>query len=225
MSQTELFEKCVNEEPPDASDLTGLFEISVDAYFAALHARMSCLPIEQEISRYIEKVKKAAGGMNAIGINAGEERVAAARAALDRGDPDALAVLTAASKALHEIHRLTGLLRFSPDRDGVYVARCAPDHFILPALADHFTLRFGEMPWAIIDEKRGLCLRREKGAPARLVPVPPEEQSASAKEGDSWEGLWRLYHRSVNNESRKNPRLQRQFMPKRYHEYLPETKP
>ena len=38
----------------------------------------------------------------------------------------------------------------------------------------------------------------------------------------SVEDLWRLYHRSINNESRNNPGLQRQFMPSRYRKYLNE---
>jgi probable DNA metabolism protein len=37
-----------------------------------------------------------------------------------------------------------------------------------------------------------------------------------------WEDLWRTYHHSVNNEDRKNPNLQRQFMPVRYWKYLTE---
>jgi probable DNA metabolism protein len=75
----------------------------------------------------------------------------------DRGDDDVRAVLSAAAKLTREIDRLRGLLRFRPDRAGIYTARCAPDHFVLPALAGHFELRFGETPWAIIDEKRALA--------------------------------------------------------------------
>jgi len=205
--------------PPD---LAGLYELSVDAFFAAFYARMSELPIGEEISRYAEKTGRA------------RDRNAAARIAFDRGDPDVLAVLKAAYKVQHEIHRLTGLLRFSPDPGGTYIARCVPDHFILPALADHFTLRFGETPWAIIDERRGLCLCREKGGPVQLgpaqasasAPVQPIQQNPSTEIsiGDYWEDLWRLYHRSVNNEGKKNLKLQRQFMPERYRPYLTELK-
>jgi len=227
MGQMELFEENGNttddatfasclmngfDVPPD---LSGLFELSVDAYYAVIHAAMSGLPIKGEICRFIEKVSRAG------------DRAAAELAASDRGDGDVLAVLRAAYKVTVEIHRLTGLLRFSPDQAGVYIARCCPDYFILPALAEHFTLRFGETPWAIIDEKRKLCLQSDNGAPARLIALSPSDPLATAavnKAGDSWEGLWRLYHRSVNNETRNNRRLQRQFMPERYHEYLPEMK-
>jgi probable DNA metabolism protein len=233
MSQMELFEDSENTAPEDAafaSYLTGefdappglseIFELSVDAYYAVIHATMSGLPIKREISRFIEKVRKA--------LNRDE----AARAASDRGDGDVLVVLKAAYKVTVEIHRLTGLLRFSPDSAGVYIARCSPDYFILPALAEHFTLRFGETPWAIIDEKRKLRLEggrpqdglQSDNAAARLAVLSSYQPAAAEKETDSWEELWRLYHRSVNNETRKNSRLQRQFMPERYHKYLPEMK-
>lgn len=237
MNKTGLFEETEKEALIDTADITGLFELSVDAYYTALYARMSCLPVKEEISRFIEKVKnscrhvsagKSAAGKHGAGKPAGEDRMAAARAASDRGDPDVLTVQKAAGNVLHEIHRLTGLLRFSPDKDGIYIARCAPDHFILPALAEHFTLRFGGTPWAIIDEKRNLCLFCEKGRAARLEPLSSfASQIFTSNENtdDFWEDLWRLYHRSVNNETRKNPNLQRQFMPERYQKYLPEMKP
>ena len=227
MSQPELF---AGDEPEYSSGRAsapaeipdGLFELSVDAYYSAMYARMSELPIEGEISRFIEKVIKA----GFVPESRACARTLADRAASDRGDIETLTVLNAAYKVQHEIHRLTGLLRFTPNDEGVYIARCSPDHYILPGLADHFTLRFGETPWAIIDEKRGLCLCREKAGPPKLVPLNVFFSLTSAEEcaKDSWEDLWRLYHRSVNNEAKKNLHLQRQFMPLRYQKYLPEKK-
>jgi len=230
MSQLELFEEMEQEfqkdfiNPLDAdnspTDLTGLFELSVDACYAALYAQMSCLPISKEISRFIKKVKKA--GKEPSNGKTGDDRVAADRAATDRSDHDVLVVLNAAGKVRHEIHRLTGLLRFSRESNGMYIARCAPDHFILPALAEHFSLRFGDTPWAIIDEKRDLSLCREDNNPARLIQASSGPSVSQKDQTDFWEDLWRLYHHSINNESRKNLKLQRQLMPKRYHKYLTE---
>jgi probable DNA metabolism protein len=116
---------------------------------------------------------------------------------------------------------MRGFLRFSPDDKGAYLALCAPDHFVLPALAPHFTRRFGGQEWAIIDEKRRLCLSRLPGEPPRLLRISPPLARRSSPI-DDWEDLWRHYHRTINNESRNNPRLQRQFMPERYWKYLPE---
>jgi hypothetical protein len=168
-----------------------------------------------------------------------EARRGAKQAAFDRGDPDVRAVLEAAYKAGREIDRLMGLLRFSPFSPGgggtgpaVYIARCSPDHHILPGLGEHFAQRFGECPWAVIDEKRRLVLAGEGGGAARLFPLdssprpapdddaPPDYDSPA----DYWEDLWRNYHRSINNPDRNNPALQRQFMPRRYWKYLTELR-
>jgi hypothetical protein len=160
-----------------------------------------------------------------------EARRGAERAALDRGDPDVRAVLAAACKAAREIDRLKGLLRFTPvdggcsgsgKAGGLYLARCFPDHYVLPALAEHFTLRFGPRGWAIVDEKRGLALLRRPGGDPALV--SPELFGPPGPAAGDCEELWRHYHRTINNESRNNPALQRQFMPKRYWNYLPELR-
>jgi probable DNA metabolism protein len=236
MSQMELFEENRREDPADIAelfsinseldaekqaDLTGLYELAQSAYYSALYARMSGLPLKGEISRFIEKVLKAGEGQKTE-----RNRAAADNAASDRGDPDVLAVLKAAQKVGREIHRLNGLLRFSPEADGTYIARCAPDYFILPALAEHFSLRFAETPWAIIDEKRCLCLKGDADgvslSPCQSPAGKGSNPCDSTHSKDTWEDLWRLYHRSINNEARSNPRLQRQFMPARYHKYLPE---
>ena len=222
MSQLDLFEEGETIQPVEMSGIQteipdALFELSVEAYYAALYAGMSELPIKGEISRFVAKVVKA--GETA---KSGGERGAAERAAGDRGDPDALTVLRAAGKVRHEIHRLTGFLRFEEAPNGVYTASCAPDHNILPALEEHFTMRFRETPWAIIDEKRKLCLCREGSGPARLIAWSPDASLKTTS--DSWEDLWKLYHRSINNEARKNLRLQRQLMPERYQKFLTEFK-
>jgi probable DNA metabolism protein len=127
-----------------------------------------------------------------------------------------------------EFDRLRGLLRFKPEKDGRYTARCAPDGFVLPLLAEHFAQRFGGIPWAVIDEKRGLFLACDPGGIPRMGRLSGQVQDGDDGDdgdggaGDNWEDLWRNYFRSVNNESRNNPKLQKQFMPERYRKYLVE---
>jgi hypothetical protein len=225
--------------PPDPAALGGaaedLFTVSADAFDAFVHAWMSELPVDGEILRFGCKVLAAAeeaAGVSGSGPWTGREaaRGGAARAAGNRGDGDVRAVMEAAYKAVHEIDRLMGLLRFSPDPRWGYLARCGPDGFVIPALAGHFTLRFGGDPWAIIDEKRGIVLAREAGGEARLLPaaalfpqpVPGRDSGANSPDKDPWEKLWLRYHKAVNNDARKNPGLQRRFMPERYWKYLPE---
>jgi hypothetical protein len=211
------------------------FELSVNAFTAIVHAWMSELPIEKEIIHFGKNILAAADtACNFAKHNPNDgpgtdKRRAADLAATNRTDPNVQAVSKAAYKVWHEIHRMQGLLRFIPGKGGVYTAHCEPDHFILPALGPHFKERFGNMyPWVIIDAKRRLCIR--------CAPVQPstsnetfefysldEDRTPSkpAPEGE-WESLWRHYHKTINNESRKNPGLQQRFMPRRYWKYLTE---
>jgi hypothetical protein len=225
--------------PCPGSAGAGLFEIYADAYDAVIDAWLSEYPIDTEIVSFAWKVIAAAwdasfpegfsqeaalvsagGKAEGPGLLGPAARKGAEKAASDRGDPAVRTVLEAAYKVRRESERLKGLLRFSPGEGGVYTARCAPDHFVLPTLAPHFTRRFGETPWIIVDEKRGLALFRRPGEEPALVPGPYPFPGAVQK--DPWEELWRVYHHSVNNETRKNPGLQRQFIPVRYWKYLPE---
>ncbi|MDR2739585.1 MAG: TIGR03915 family putative DNA repair protein [Treponema sp.] len=214
--------------PPDIPAAQYLYGLSAGAYDCFIHGWMSELPIEAELIRFAWKVLDA-GRTAAGGLSSPEAREKAEAAAADRGDPDVRAVLSAAWKVRKELDRLRGLLRFSPDSSGIYLARCTPDHFVLPGLAGHFTLRFGETPWAILDERRSLALVRPSGEETRLITLDalPHSITVPGHNGsgkkDTWEELWRNYHRVINNESRNNPRLQRQFMPSRYRKYLPEV--
>jgi probable DNA metabolism protein len=221
-----------SEGGPDLSTLPAnacrLYELSVNAFDTIVYAWISELPITAEVIRFGRKILAAADKAKGQEM---AERKAAEVAFADRGDSDARAVHATAYKVWHEIHRLTGLLRFHPDEGGVYTAHCGPDHFILPALGPHFRDRFGETPWAIIDEKRRLCLRCHSGQleffgmpnfSEALRDDAPSIEGAPSSEGD-WGDLWRLYHKTINNESRKNPGLQKQFMPKRYWKYLTEV--
>jgi hypothetical protein len=219
--------------PPDPAALGGaaadLFALSADAFGAFVHAWMSELPVDGEILRFGRKVLARAeeeagvpgGGPGRCSWTGREAaRAGAAKAAGNRGDGDVRAVMEAAYKAVREIDRLMGLLRFSPDTRWGCLARCAPDGFVIPALAGHFTLRFGGDPWGIIDEKRGIALLRKAGGEARLLPAAA--LFSRPVPNDPWEKFWIRYHQAVNNEARNNPGLQRGFMPKRYWKYLPE---
>ena len=225
-----------------------LFELSVRAYNTIQSAQMNESLGKTELEEYVGKLLKAARDAEQIaeqiaghvaGQIAGHDgssvpgksgadielaaRSAVEKAAFDRGDPVVRTVLDAAYRVEREIHRLMGLLRFNPRSDGIWLARCAPDNFILPVFAEHFTLRFGEAPWAIIDEKRSLALVRLGGKEPCFGDLPsfPFLLDQSLPQ-DNWEELWRSYHHSVNIENRRNPRLQLQLMPRRYWKYLPE---
>jgi len=196
------------------------YELNAEAFTAFIQAWMSELPIEKEILAFGRNVLLA------------RDKQEAEIAASNRGNDDTRTVLNASGKVQFEIHRMYGLLRFFPGSEGEYIARFSPDFLILPALTGYFTVRFGDTPWVIIDEKRALILSRlrsnvaEEGLPLKteiqILDGPLAENSGC--KSDEWEDLWRHYHKTINNESRDNPDLQRQLMPKRYWKYLPEVR-
>ncbi|MCL2480637.1 MAG: TIGR03915 family putative DNA repair protein [Spirochaetaceae bacterium] len=209
-----------------------IIKYSGKAYKDILYAWMSELPIEKEVIHFAWKIVSA-GRMQDMenkecNYSPKKRGSSAEKARCDLADENIKKVITAASRARKESHFLMGILRFSIGSSGVPVAKCSPDYFILPALAHHFTLRFGNSVWAIIDEKRNISLMHAKSEPAKLVIFDPDhpwfkEETDSNKENfDDWEKMWKNYHTSINNESRSNPNLQRRFIPIRYWKYLPE---
>ncbi|MDR2552117.1 MAG: DUF4130 domain-containing protein [Treponema sp.] len=192
MKQNELFGgfsgvKAVDEIKELEETMEGLLEISPGARGDALYALLSGLLHQGEVLCYLRKVLAAA---EQAGGETGAGRRAAEAVRQDTLDPSTGRVRGAAWKTAREFDRLKGLLRFSRDQTGRYVARCAPDHFVLPLLGDHFFRRFGESSWAVVDEKRGVLLIREGGRPPELflglggpgrsggIPgVPPDEAS------------------------------------------------
>jgi probable DNA metabolism protein len=232
--QQDLF---INSEPQTAAAgdvLQTLFELSLRAYDTVIQAKMNESFPSIELERYIQKIlgavretEKSLSQSNSQRKSGTDlqlaARAAAEKAAFDRGDALVRRVCDAAYIVGNEIHRLMGLLRFNPGVDNIWLARCAPDHFILPSLAEHFTARFGDDPWAIIDEKRGLALVRQKGEDCSFGPLSSFPfLTACVQVQDNWEDLWRHYHKTIFIENRKNPDLQRQLMPARYWKYLPE---
>jgi len=211
------FNAATFENTPFQNTAQNIFELSANAFHYIIMAWLSEMPVERETIAYGRGVLSAAQDVN----GSKDKRKAAERAANNRTNSDALTVLNTANKVQVEDHRLKGLLRFTPNENGVFTARCEPDHFVLPCLGDFFTARFGNTPWSIIDEKRKFILHRKPGARAKIDVLEKREDS-SLEHRDEWEELWKHYHKTINNKDRYNPDLQKQLMPKRYWKYLPE---
>ncbi|MCL2294420.1 MAG: TIGR03915 family putative DNA repair protein [Spirochaetes bacterium] len=226
-----------------------IIKYSGRAYKDILYAWMSELSLEREIIHFAWKIVAAGraqceeqnagygengtrkeklrrgcsgGGSNSAKQIAKNADLAVGRVMSDLADMNIKKVIDAARKARQESHFFLGILRFSVGANNVAIARCAPDHFILPTLAHHFTRRFGDSRWAILDEKRNILLMRDESELAKLLIFDPEHPWFKEEKTDDWEKMWKNYHTSINNESRSNSKLQRSFIPLRYWKYLPE---
>lgn len=122
-------------------------------------------------------------------------------------------------KVQREKHRLLGLVRFRKLLSGIYYSEISPDHRVLSLLGSHFSSRLPNERWMIHDVKREWALLGQDHQ-YQLLPLKKEDFSI---ESDDWiEDLWRQYYGHVAIVERKNARAQKNFMPRRYWEYLTE---
>ena len=147
--------------------------------------------------------------------------------------PDVYPLHKAAHQVTAEVHRFLGLLRFADAGNFLY-AVLSPDHNILPLIADHFADRLAGERWIIHDRKRKLaivydghhsdedpfCAQRKW----YITDFSHNGQLPLTQREQYYQELWQLYFDKISIESRRNPRLQAQFVPYRYRNDMVEFK-
>ncbi len=124
------------------------------------------------------------------------------------------------NKVTFEVHRLKGLLRFTKTNSEVYVADIEPDHNVLTLLSPHFARRFASQDWIIRDLKRKTAALCSGG---KWVISPLEGVSLTEINlQDDFTDLWQRYFHHITIAERKNPNLQRKFVPMRYRNHITE---
>ncbi len=114
----------------------------------------------------------------------------------------------------NERHRMIQFLRFEHMENGVWVARCNPSASVVPLLMDWFVNRFNTQPFIIYDEVH--CLAGVyTGNDWYLVRTNQLDLPDRAADEQLMQAAWKRFYRTVAVESRYNPELRRQFMPKR----------
>jgi probable DNA metabolism protein len=148
-----------------------------------------------------------------IGLNIGRKVISFLQ------NQDVLWVHDMSSKVLAETHLFIGILRFKKLNNGIYYARIEPDNNITMFLSGHFAERLSDQPWIIHDAKRcnyALFDTEQVVFSNEHLPIPEDKQD------EEFELLWRRYFKAIAIESRYNPKLQKQFMPRRYWKNLIE---
>ncbi len=139
------------------------------------------------------------------------------------GDKTVLDVLVPARKVGMECHRMLGLLRFELLEGGIYYAKIQPDHNIISFISPHFKNRFADQNWIIHDTKRKIAsLYNTKKMLLSYMDLSniPELHSDELK----FQALWQNYYKHIAIKNKINPKLQKNFMPKRYWKNLTEKK-
>lgn len=135
--------------------------------------------------------------------------------------PDVEPVQTIATAVEWEAARFLGLIRFQEIK-GILYASFSPDNAILGLMADHFLDRLHGEAWIIHDTKRNLAILCN-GVKWRMVPFKRDFALTLPREELAVQQLWRGYFTHIAIPERKNPRLQAQYMPRRYWKDLVEV--
>ena len=149
-------------------------------------------------------------------------------------NPTVFHVQQVEKKVTFEVHRLTGLVRFSvlqPSKawssnlDKAEILYCSidPDHDVLEFLAEHFSDRFKNDPFIIHDQKRGKALFSYKSS-WHVEAFSKSDFLVEAEDERSWRQLWKEYFDTIGIKERINPKCQKRCMPTRYWKNLTEMR-
>jgi probable DNA metabolism protein len=148
----------------------------------------------------------------------------------DFGDKNILAVWQWGKKVSREIHRVLMFVRFQKTSDNIYFAGFDPDYDILHLAVDHLKKRFSDQHWVIYDTRRNFGFYYNLKNVTEMVFTESTinfetgrlQEEAMAEEEVTFQKLWKIYFTEMTIEQRKNLKLQKQHMPKRFWKYLVE---
>lgn len=116
----------------------------------------------------------------------------------------------------HEVHKMTGFVRFHPAGEDTLVARPKLFHNTADLILRVFAPRYPNTRLVFLLDTGGLAL--DKG---KFTPVLAEDYQRYIDE-DPFSATWEQYYRSQYIASRKNLTLAQRFLPKKYWDSLSE---
>ena len=148
----------------------------------------------------------------------------------DFGDPDVLYLTQVSQKVRREAMRIIQFVRFQHTKDGMYFCGIEPRYDVIPLVIKHFQSRFADQKWLLYDLKRNYGIFHENNHIEEVVISQREFSSITGRvnnnilqEGEEfYQTIWKSYFKHINIKERKNLKLQRQHMPRRFWRYLPE---
>ena len=141
--------------------------------------------------------------------------------AFDLAEPAVIEFNEVKDKVWLEVHRFKGFMRFSETDNGVLYAHFAPTHDILELVVGHFKRRYRYHEFVIHDTKRNKVAVYDKSTLKFVNPKDPLTIYVDETEL-AYRSLFKEYFNAVNIPERKNPRQQKNYMPKRYWSDLTE---
>ncbi|MGM0420232.1 MAG: TIGR03915 family putative DNA repair protein [Bacillota bacterium] len=126
-----------------------------------------------------------------------------------------------ARRVNRENHLYRGLLRFRQLEDGIFYAPFKPEYNISSLLAPHFARRFQSQRWIIHDCARDLCViwNRKEWIEISADMLP---EFTYSNEESQYQKLWQDFFNNISIETRKNKKLQANFIPLKHRDFLIE---
>lgn len=115
----------------------------------------------------------------------------------------------------NERHLIMQFLRFQRMENDVWFAQCNPKASVVPLVMDWFSQRFNTQAFIIYDEVHGLA-GVYNGSDWHLVKTEEIALPRLSEEEGAMQEAWKRFYGTIAVESRFNPELRRQFMPKRF---------
>jgi probable DNA metabolism protein len=147
----------------------------------------------------------------------------------DYGNPVVLDLVKIERKVKKDAMRILQFVRFQKTKDDMFYAPVEPESNVLPLAISHFKSRFADQRWLLYDIKRdyGFFYDLHNVHEVSLVEKSFSEdgqlsENLLAEEEVAYQSLWQDYYKHINIKERKNLKLQRQHMPRRYWKFLPE---
>ncbi len=124
----------------------------------------------------------------------------------------------------NESHMFREILRFQDSEEGLLIAKIHPKNQVLSLIAEHFSDRFLDENFVILDEVHEMGLFHEQGKQWYLAPLEREvlEKIWSHRGTTIYENLWKTFFKTIAIEERKNYRCQRNMCSLRYRDYMVE---
>lgn len=143
------------------------------------------------------------------------------RIVMDMLQNDVVSELTKAVRNLmRESHNLKGFIRFSIHGNALF-AKIGPKNQVLPLLSEHFSNRYRNETFMILDTTHDEALIHRPHE-SRIVPVEDFRLEVYDDDEADYQDLWRAFYTSIAIKERYNPKCRMSHMPKRYWKYMTE---
>ncbi|MBE6011375.1 TIGR03915 family putative DNA repair protein [Anaeropeptidivorans aminofermentans] len=136
-------------------------------------------------------------------------------------DKDVFKVQSLAKNVGREAHLLTGFCRFAKTEGGIYYSVITPKCRVLPILSEHFSDRLKNQPWIIHDKTHHMASIYD--CEDYIITSVPENANIELSENEElYKNLWKIFHKTIAIEERKNYKCQRTMLPLWYRKNMVE---